>query len=96
MAHAASDELEVEILFTADCPNVQELHAYLASQPGVTVSAVEVPEDGPVPDGFAGSPTVLIDGANPFRGELVGSPACALSPPTVAELAAELARRQAT
>ena len=96
MAHAAGSELEVEILFTADCPNVQELHAYLANQSGVKVSAVEVTEGVPVPDGFAGSPTVLIDGVNPFGGEPVSSPACALSPPTTAELAAELARRRAT
>jgi len=89
-----STALDVEILFTADCPNVEGLRIFLAGQPGVTVRAVEVTEDGRVPDGFAGSPTVLINGHNPFRGEPVDSPACALSPPTVAELAAELDRRR--
>ena len=85
----------MEILFTADCPNADELRNFLMTQPDVTVAVVEVPEDGPVPRSFAGSPTVLIDGANPFRGEPVDSPACALSPPTVVELAVELDRRRA-
>lgn len=85
---------DVEILFTAGCPNVDELRTYLAGQPGMNVTAVEIPEEGPVPDGFAGSPTVLIDGSNPFRGEPVDSPACALSPPNAAGLAAELDRRR--
>ena len=85
---------DCEIPADAILPNVEGLRIFLAGQPGVTVRAVEVTEDGRVPDGFAGSPTVLINGHNPFRGEPVDSPACALSPPTVAELAAELDRRR--
>lgn len=89
-----ADRLEVEILFTADCPNVADLHSFLVAQPGVTVIATELEGDGPVPCGFAGSPTVLFDGVDPFGGRPVEAAACALSPPTVADLAAELERRR--
>lgn len=92
----AGTEVHVEILFTADCPNFEDLHSFLAAQPGVTVTTTEVDEDGPAPRGFAGSPTVLMDGTNPFGGRAVEAAACALSPPSVAAVAAELERRRAT
>jgi hypothetical protein len=48
----------------------------------MVVTTVLVQEGQPVPDGFAGSPTVLIDGTNPFVGAPTEAAACALHPPT--------------
>ncbi len=95
VAHLGEDpdhQVGVEIMFTADCPNVEELQSYLAAQHGVTVTATFVEGDGPAPPGFAGSPTVLMNGSNPFGGRAVEAAACALSPPTVRDVAAELQR----
>lgn len=91
---ARSDSVEVEILVTTGCPNLAELHSYLAAQSGVNVTITELEEAAPIPSGFAGSPTVLIDGTNPFGGHAVDAAACALSPPTVVDVAAELERRR--
>ena len=46
----------------------------------------EVDETRLMPEQFAGSPTVLIDGRNPFAGEQSDALACALRIPTVDEL----------
>lgn len=76
----------IEIQHTADCPNadpiINRVHEVASTRPGVTVSIMLVEEGRPVPDGFAGSPTVLIDGTNPFGGAPTEAPACALLPPT--------------
>lgn len=89
------DVVEVEVLYTSDCPNAGALQAYLAAQPDVSMTATAVVEDGPVPVGFAGSPTVLVNGTNPFGGRPVEAAACALSPPSVADVAAVLDRLRA-
>jgi hypothetical protein len=84
--------MKVEIQFTPDCPNAQPMLqqvAQLAQQtPNLTLVATLVEPGRPVPAGFAGSPTVLVDGVNPFPGELAGQATCALHPPTVSEVLA--------
>ena len=76
----------IEIQHTADCPNadliVNRAHEVASTRPDVAVSTVLVEAGRPVPEGFAGSPTVLIDGFNPFGGAPAEAPACALRPPT--------------
>ena len=76
----------IEIQHTADCPNadpiINRAHEVASTRPDVTVSTVLVEEGRPVPDGFAGSPTVLIDDTNPFGGAPSEAPACATRPPT--------------
>lgn len=78
--------MRVEIQYTADCPNadpiIERAHRVASTRPDIIVSAVLVEEGRPVPDGFAGSPTVLIDSTNPFGGAASEAPACALRPPT--------------
>ena len=56
----------------------------------VTVLTVLVEDGRPVPAGFAGSPTVLIDGTNPFGGTPTEAPACALRPPTPDQIEAAI------
>jgi len=52
-----------------------------------------IPEE-PTPDGFAGSPTVLVEGINPLgSAETECSVSCTLRLPSVAQLREALARR---
>lgn len=87
--------MDVEVLATADCPNAAVLIGHLARRADVELTVTVVSEHLPVPDGFAGSPTVLIDGVNPFDAKRVEAPACALHPPTVAQLEEHLRNRVA-
>ena len=84
----------IEIQYTADCPNaasiVDRAHQVASTHPDMAVNTVLVQEGHPVPDGFAGSPTVLIDGSRPFRGAPTEAPACALRPPTPDEVEAAI------
>ncbi len=86
--------MKVEVQFTDECPNVAGIVAILeevlAEHPEVTVTLVTVEPEDPVPDGFVGSPTVLIDGRNYFGGGPVDAAACALHPPTPDQVAALL------
>ena len=59
---------DVAVLYVSDCPNVSIALEHLKGA-GVDLKAVrmvEVHADGPIPNGFAGSPTVLVDGVNPL------------------------------
>ena len=86
--------MRIEIQHTADCPNarpvlqrVKELVHHRANLT-LTITLVEVGQ--PVPQGFAGSPTVLLDGSNPFDGAPTEAPACALHPPTPEQVEAAI------
>lgn len=78
--------MKVEIQFTKDCPNaapvVQRVKRIAHERSDVYPMLTLVADAGPMPEGFAGSPTVLIDGKNPFVGVAVDGPACALRPLT--------------
>jgi len=86
--------MNVEIQYTTDCPNARPVlqrlkelaHDRADTLTIVRVAAVRTPE------GFAGSPTVLIDGENPFGGVAVDAPACALHPVTVDQVEAAVRR----
>jgi hypothetical protein len=78
--------MKIEIQHTADCPNADPIitraRRVAATHPDVVVTTVLVHEGSQMPEGFAGSPTVLIDGTNCFGGAATEAPACALRPPT--------------
>lgn len=78
--------LHIEVERTAGCPHaaavIQRIEDLAARRDDLHLVVVEVGPNQPVPATFAGSPTVLIDGANPFGGTSVDTPACALHPPT--------------
>jgi hypothetical protein len=83
------------VLCTADCPNAGVLIDFLARQADVQLTVTVVTEQLPVPSGFAGSPTVLVDWVNPFGTGRLEGVACALSPLTVAQLQEYLRHRAA-
>lgn len=88
----------VEVQFTSDCPNAAVLVACVEQiahdHADVTLRLTEVSLHQAVPTGFAGSPTVLVDGVNPFGGRHVDSAACAVHPPTVDAVEAAIASRR--
>lgn len=84
--------MDIEVVHTPDCPNVVELIDHLARK-GLTVTVTVVTSEEPVPEKFSGSPTVLVDGENPFGGEQISAPACALYPPTIEQIDEHLVGR---
>lgn len=80
----------IEVMHIDGCPNATILLAYLNGRHDITVLSTLIAANGPTPTEFAGSPTVLIDGRNPFGGELVGAPACALHAPTISQIDSHL------
>lgn len=93
---AAPGRITVEIHYTAECPNAGPIidrarQIAEASAGEVVVATILVEEGRPVPAEFAGSPTILINGANPFEGDPTEAPACALRPPTPDQVASAIA-----
>lgn len=88
--------MKVEVLYTEDCPNarpvMQRLKELAHDRRELTLELTLVVPDQPAPSRFAGSPTVLIDGHNPFRGAASDHASCALFPPTADEVQTELDR----
>lgn len=80
----------IEIQFTEDCPNAADIvdlvQALARDRPKIQVHLRAVSEGRPIPNGFSGSPTVLIDGKNPFNAVNVDGPSCALHPPTSSDV----------
>jgi hypothetical protein len=59
---------DVVVQYVPGCPNVSVVLEHLKDA-GADQGAIrlhEFSEEGPIPIGFAGSPTVLIDGVNPL------------------------------
>lgn len=87
--------MNVEVQYTTDCPNarpvLQRLKELAHDRADITLTIVRVAAVH-TPEGFAGSPTVLIDGENPFGGVPLDAPACALHPVTVDQVEAAVGR----
>ena len=79
---------DIAVLYFEDCPNVSVVLGHLVDcdvDPR-TVRMVVV-GSGPIPSGFAGSPTVLIDGVNPVGISGDGfDVSCSLRMPTAEQL----------
>lgn len=84
--------MDIEVMHTSGCPNVADLIDHLARR-DLTVTVTVVASEEPVPGKFSGSPTVLVDGENPFGGEQTSAPACALYPPTIEQIDEHLVGR---
>ena len=78
--------MKVEVIHTAGCPNAEPILSFLRQRAGVALTETVAVPDTPMPARFAGSPTVLIEGINPFSTGHVEAAACALHPPTVPEI----------
>lgn len=83
-------DVNIEVQYTESCPNAEVLITALREREGVNLTLTVVSDRGVVPSNFAGSPTVVIDGVNPFSDGQVDAPACALMPPSLARLNAYL------
>ena len=68
------DHVEVELQYFDDCPNWRVIDDYLRTLAGefadvsVTLRLVDTPEEAERV-GFRGSPTILLDGVDPFAAE---------------------------
>lgn len=86
--------MRVEVQYTPDCPNalpiIDLVRTVAATRPDVEMVLALVAYDETTPFGFAGSPTVLVDGVNPFKGTPAEAAACALQPPTLEQVGAIL------
>lgn len=75
--------------YVQHCPNLSVLLERLR-EVGVgegEIHMLEVSEGGPIPKGFAGSPTILIDGVNPLGSpETPSGASCTLRLPSFEEL----------
>ncbi len=82
--------MNVVVLSVPDCPNVGRMLALLreatAGRHDVTIESRVVDVARPMPAGFSGSPTVLIDGENPLRAPAISDPACTAMLPSLAEV----------
>lgn len=83
---------DIEVLFVEDCPNLpvllERLEAVTCGR--ATIRTTRVDPTIPMPRGWAGSPTMLVDGLNPIQGGEEGSASCALRIPSIEELKAVL------
>jgi formaldehyde-activating enzyme involved in methanogenesis len=86
-----SSRVRVEVQYVEGCPNAVSLIEGLGGRDEVELVLTIVGGDGPVPVGFAGSPTVLIDGSNPLGQVSVDAPSCAVRPPTLTDVEAVVA-----
>ncbi|WP_238164089.1 alkylmercury lyase family protein [Kribbella pittospori] len=77
----------MEVLHVADCPNLLPLLERLAQVTDLPISTrtIESPADAER-FGMAGSPTLLVDGQNPFEAGATPSLACRLSVPSTKQL----------
>ena len=86
---------DIEVQYVADCPNLsvllERLDAVTCGR--VNIRLREVDPDARLPEGFAGSPTLLIDGHNPYgRADRGARVTFILHVPSVLELKAALDR----
>ncbi|MEJ3658893.1 alkylmercury lyase [Actinomycetes bacterium KLBMP 9759] len=98
--------MDLQVVHVPDCPNLAPLLEHLRMVTAVPVVTVEVrTEAEAIAAGMAGSPTLLVDGIDPFADR--DSRSCGMScriyrdehgrpvpAPTVAQLRAALATRQ--
>lgn len=79
---------DIEVLFVDDCPNLpvllERLEAVTCGRAAIRTTRVD--PNMPMPRGWAGSPTMLVDGLNPLQSGEEGSASCALRIASIEEL----------
>ena len=82
--------LDIMVLSVPDCPNVESMLDVLreatAGRPDVRIESRVVDVSQPMPAGFSGSPTVLIDGENRSGAPAISEPACTAVLPSLVEV----------
>ena len=83
--------VNIVVLSVPDCPNVGRVLDLLrdatAGRRDVIIESRVVDVSRPMPAGFSGSPTVLIDGENRSGAPAISEPACTATLPSLAEVA---------
>ena len=86
----SSSVVKIVVLSVPECPNVGRMLDLLrdatAGRHDVTIEARVVDVSQPMPAGFSGSPTVLIDGENLSGAPAISEPACTAMLPSLAEV----------
>ena len=82
--------VNIVVLSIPDCPNVERMLDLLrkasAERHDVSIESRIVEVSWPMPAGFSGSPTVLIDGENPSGAPAISEPACTAMLPSLSEV----------
>jgi len=88
---------DIEVQYVADCPNLPVLLARLEAVTcgHVDIRLREVDLGTPLPAGFSGSPTLLINGQNPYgSADPDAGVTCTLRIPSISELKVVLDRAE--
>ncbi len=84
--------VNIVVLSVPDCPNVERMLDLLreatAGRHDVTIESRVVDLSQPMPAGFSGSPTVLIDGKNPSGAPAISEAACSAVLPSLDDVTA--------
>jgi hypothetical protein len=82
--------VKIVVLSVPDCPNAGRMLDLLreatVGRDDVTIESRVIDVSQPMPAGFSGSPTALIDGANRSGASPVSEPACTAVLPSLAEV----------
>lgn len=82
--------MNIVVWSVPDCPNVglvlDLLREATARRRNVSIESRVVEVEKPIPAGFSGSPTVLIDGQNRSGAPAISEPACTAVLPSLAEV----------
>jgi glutaredoxin len=82
--------VNIVVLSVPECPNVERMLSLLreatAGRHDVRIESSVVDVSQPMPAGFSGSPTVLIDGENRSGAPAISEPACTAILPSLAEV----------
>ena len=81
--------MNIVVLSVPDCPNVGrmlDLREATAGRHDVRIESRAVDVTQPMPAGFSGSPTVLVDGENRSGQPAISKPACAAALPSLVEV----------
>ena len=83
-------DVNILVLSIPDCPNagrmLELLQEATAGRHDLRIETSVVDPSQPMPEGFSGSPTVLIDGQNVSGAPAISEPACASILPSLAEV----------
>ena len=83
-------DVNILVLSIPDCPNagrmLELLHEATARRSDVTIETSVVDASQPMPAGFSGSPTVLIDGENRSGAPAISEPTCVARLPSLVEV----------
>jgi hypothetical protein len=89
-ARAILIPVNIVVLSVPDCPNMKRMldvvREATSGRTDATIESRVVDVSKPMPAGFSGSPTVLIDGQNLSGAPAISDPACSAVLPSLAQI----------